>query len=237
MTLDERKEELKQLALNAVSNGGIIYWMINEGKIDHIIKELTDERTIPNVTSVIKKEFLTGNEQFINVFSELIYYMEKSFLTLQDKERHLSNMLNEYVPEFLLCKKYWGDNSFIPYYDYQIKRLFVENVYENIKFMYHNHEKFFKDMGITTNMSLDDKKVIDKLYKFVVDLVWCNCKTNQWYFNSVFSNHKTRIKDLIDYYKKSEDEATHIILESYTPHWGRLIENYNKNIDLIKQIS
>lgn len=67
MTLEERKKELKKLALKNAFNGGTIYKMINEGKVDHIIKEINDEKTIPNVTCMVKKGYLTGNEQFLEI--------------------------------------------------------------------------------------------------------------------------------------------------------------------------
>lgn len=233
MTLEERKKELKKLALKNVSNGGTIYKMINEGKVDHIIKEINDEKTIPNVTCMVKKGYLTGNEQFLEILSSLLRYFERSFLSLERKEFHFTNMIKEYVPEFLLCKNYWGDNDFIPYYDHNIKKLLVSNVYENIKFVYEEYKEFFKTNGITLNMSLDKEKDVELLYQFVVNLVWCNCVGSQWYFNSVFANYKTRIIDLIDHNNMSEDNATDIVLREYTIHWNRLIDKYNNKIELV----
>lgn len=55
MTLNERKEEIKEIAINNYSNGTSIYTLVNNNYLDHIINKITDEKTYPNTLSVVKK--------------------------------------------------------------------------------------------------------------------------------------------------------------------------------------
>lgn len=236
MNLKDRKNELQKIALDTFSNGGQMYRLIKEGYLDHIIAKINDKKTITNSKAIVKKGFLTGNEQFLDILAELLFYFETNFISLKRKEWYLSCMLENNVPEFLLCKKYWGDNSFIPYFEYNMRKLFVENLYENIKFIYYEYEDFFKKLNISDTMSLENIESVNNLYQFVVDLIWCNCQSNQYALNSVFSNHKYRINDLIKKTDKSFDEASQIIKTNYSIHWDMLISKYNKNIDIVKKL-
>ena len=53
-----RKEELKQLALKKVDNGGRIYQLINSNKLDKIIDLITDEKTPAIKTTLVEKGYL-----------------------------------------------------------------------------------------------------------------------------------------------------------------------------------
>src|SRR5574344_259269 len=114
MNLNERKEELKQLALASKSNGAIIFQLINENVLDVVISKINDKKTNTVVTSLVKKGYLTGNEQFIDILSEFIYYYEKWFAPLSNKKVYIALILEKKSPKFLVCKNYWGDNKFIP---------------------------------------------------------------------------------------------------------------------------
>ena len=149
MTLNERKEEIKEIALNNYSNGASIYMLVNNNYLDHIINKINDEKTYPNTLSVVKKGYLTGNEQFVDVLNETLFYFNSCFLPLEHKETHFANLLENYIPQFLLCKKYWGNNKYIPYYRKNMQKLIAKNFYENIKYI---HEKYF-DSGSAFNIN------------------------------------------------------------------------------------
>jgi len=236
MTLNERKEILKEIALNNYSNGGQIYRLINQGYLDHIINKISDENTITNSTAIVKKGYLTGNEQFIDILAELLHWFESDFITLEHKEWQFHNILEKKIPKFLLCKKYWGNNKYIPYYKKNINKLFVENLYINIKYIYEEFEDFFKSVNINKNMSLNNTNDIDTLLKLMKELIWCNYKQSQYSFDYLFSNYKYRIKDFKIKYKKSNLFAENKIYEIYTMHWNILINGYKKNIEIIKKV-
>ena len=82
----KRKEDLKQLALKKMDNGGRIYQLINSNKLDKAIDLITDEKTPAIKTTLVKKGYLTGNEQFIDMISNFLYYFDKNFPTVGHKD-------------------------------------------------------------------------------------------------------------------------------------------------------
>ena len=172
MEFVKRKEELKKLALNAGSKGAYVYQLIDSGKIDHIINKLNDKITLTN-TKVLPntmKGYLTGNEQFIDIFVETLHYYELSFAFLDNKEEYIELLLLNNTPSFLYAKKYWGNNKYIDYYKYNIKRFLVENMYSNIKSVYSNFKNFFEMNNINSKMDLNQEQDVDILFEFMLAL-------------------------------------------------------------------
>ncbi len=234
MNKNERKAILKEIALKNFSNGGRIYQLIEDGCFDKIIKKINDEKTFTNSKAIVKKGYLTGNEQFLDILNELIFYFESSFLVLQRKDWFLSCILENKIPEFLLCKKYWGDNNHIPYFQYNMRKLFVENAYNNILYIYDEHTEFFKKLNITKSMDLSELSNVNILYYFIIELIWCNCNSNQYSFNSIFSNYEYNLNKLIKKSKKDYNDANKLVKSNYSIHWEMLIKQYNKNIKTVK---
>ena len=48
MTLDERKAEIKKLALEEKSNGALIYQLVDAGDLDFVISKINDKKTKTN---------------------------------------------------------------------------------------------------------------------------------------------------------------------------------------------
>lgn len=234
MTLDERKNEIKNIALNNYSNGAAIYILVNKNYLDHIINKINDDKTYTNTTSIVKKGYLTGNEQFVDILNETLLYFDSHFLPLEDKELHFANILEKSIPKFLLCKKYWGNNSYIPYYTNNIQKLLVKNFYNNIKYIYNNFEDFFKTINITPKMSLNNSDDLGKLFEFLEELVWCNCKYQQFSLYYIFSNHKFHLEDVKNNYEIKNVDIKNIIFKDYVLHWEILIKQYKKNISYVK---
>ena len=237
INLTKQKQQLKKIALNNYSNGAEMYRLINEGYLDHIIANITEEKTYTNSTAIVKKGYLTGNEQFIDILAEFLHWFEEYFIVLQHKEWYIANLIEKTTPSFLLCKKYWGDNQYIPYYKKNMTKIFVKNFYDNIKFIYDEFEDFFIKSNITKNMSLNKNEDIDKLLELMSELIWCSFRHNQHSFDCIFANYKYRIMDLKNKSKNMKSRAEQIIYKNYIIHWGIIIENYNKYIDIIKPIT
>ncbi|MDO5569373.1 MAG: hypothetical protein Q4G04_04610 [bacterium] len=233
MNLNERKEELKQLALASKSNGAIIFQLINENVLDVVISKINDKKTNTVVTSLVKKGYLTGNEQFIDILSEFIYYYEKWFAPLSNKKVYIALILEKKFPKFLVCKNYWGDNNFIPYYQFNMKKVIVENMYDNIKFVYNKNQKFFKGVGINNRLSLKNSKSIDVLFDFMKKLIWCN--PDEFALFYVFDSYKKSINE-IEKNGKTTEEITDYVQNNYYIQWSRLIENYQEKITLIEEL-
>ena len=108
--------------------------IINQNKI--LINSISDTETPVNVTSWTKKDFLSGNEQFLMLLFNLIYRLKKDFDYLFNEKYDFiieqivaDNQYNKY----LLCKYYIGDNNFIPYFNQNYYTLVVHNFYLNIQ--------------------------------------------------------------------------------------------------------
>ena len=234
--LTKQKQQLKKLALNNYSNGAEMYRLINEGYLDHIIINITEEKTFTNSKAIVKKGYLTGNEQFIDILAEFLHWFGYYLTVLQHKEWYIANIFENTVPNFLLCKKYWGDNKHIPYYKKNMTKIIVKNFYDNVKFVYDEFEDFFIKANITKTMSLNSNEDLDKLLDFMVELVWCNFKYSQHSFDCIFSNYNYRISDMKKKSKKFKERAEQIVYSNYTTHWDILIRRYNKHIEIFKPI-
>lgn len=231
MNLNERKEELKQLALASKSNGAIIFQLINENVLDVVISKINDKKTNTVVTSLVKKGYLTGNEQFIDILSEFIYYYEKWFAPLSNKKVYIALILEKKSPKFLVCKNYWGDNNFIPYYQFNMKKVIVENMYDNIKFIYSEFSDFFKELGIEKRMSLNNIKSLDLLFSFIVGLVWCNYDEYALFY--VFDNYKNVIAEINNPSFSEQEKITYTYID-FCSKWEILIDNYQKRIEIVR---
>ena len=76
-------------------------------------------------------------------------------------------------------------------YDYGMKVLLVENLFENIKFIsgLDKNRVFFEKLGINRNMSLNSHKDVNILYNFLVNLV---NSYNDFAITFAFYNHKNQ---------------------------------------------
>ncbi|MDO5556956.1 MAG: hypothetical protein Q4G05_01745 [Clostridia bacterium] len=239
MNLAERKELLKNLALKEKSNGSMIFQLIESGCLDLVIGKLTESKTKTNTKCLpmTKKGYLTWDEQFIDVISEFIYYFERSFAPTIHKFAYLKILLENKAPEFLLCKNYWGDNTFIPYYQYHIRKFLVENLYDNIRFLYKDFEnqRFFKGLDITDKLSLKNAKSVDILFAFMREIIWCNYDEYSLFY--VFSNYKNEVKSLAEeHVNKSIVFSREQVWNDYDDHWSRLIYKYNQHIHSVQNL-
>ena len=51
MNLDDRKAEIKKLALEEKSNGALIYQLVDDGYLDFVISKINDKKTKTNTSS------------------------------------------------------------------------------------------------------------------------------------------------------------------------------------------
>ena len=58
MNLDDRKAEIKKLALEEKSNGALIYQLVDDGYLDFVISKINDKKTKTNTTCLVKKGYL-----------------------------------------------------------------------------------------------------------------------------------------------------------------------------------
>lgn len=221
--INKEKNTLKTLALGSYNNGGIIYQLINEGCLDSLIlKKIKLKKQYP----LLKKKLL-NNEEFIDALDILIMYFDNSFPPLYYKHHRLSNLFEDKTPLSLIFDKKINNNNYI------LKKFFIENMFDNIKYIYDEHKSFFVDLNIKKNMVLTNKN-IDILYNFMKYLNWCNYNDKTMYY--VFTNYNTLIKEK----KFNNNDLKRIKLDvwcNYNEQWSKLISNYNKHINEVKNLT
>ena len=230
----KRKEELKKLALKKPENGGRIYQLICSNKIDHIIDLITDEKTETIITSIVEKGYITGNEQFIDMLSNFMYYFDMVLPTVSHKDLMIEMILETQTPEFLLCKKYWGDNNNIDYFKNSIEKTLVTNFYHNMSFV--GNCPLFKKYGVTLpGMNLDNREDLDKVFKLMKDILWTNIGeySTVYLFDEFGANEKAFKKHHKD---MKRAEILGIISKNYKMHFEMLIDRYEDNKNILEFI-
>ncbi len=222
-----RKEDLKKLALKRSDNGGIIYQLLCSNKLDKIIDLITDERTPAIKSSFVKKGYLTGNEQFLDVLSNFLYYFDMKFPAITHKNLMIQMILETQVPEFLLCKKYYGDNENMDYFRDGMDKAIVYNFYDNTIFI--DDGKTFQQYKIIPHkMNLDDRKDLDIIIDLMRDLSWTNI--NSYSIGYLFYNFAVKEKSFRKTYKsKNQLEIYLMLMNDYRMHFNILLENYREN--------
>ena len=100
-------------------------------------------------------------------------------------------------------------------YDYNMKVLLVENLFENIKFIsgLDKNRIFFEKLGINKNMSLNNHKDVDVLYNFLVNLV---NSYNDFAITFAFHNHKSQENHIKEVDKEHDRESDSSKIEDDT---------------------
>ena len=213
--LFKKEKKIKKIVFNSdfSSNDTLIYKFLVNHTLDDVIKNITHEKTkcIKNtISNCTKKGYLTCYEQFLDI--------------LKNKKEN----------EFLLSKKYWGDNNNICYFMSSIKRYVVYNFYDNLCILSKNNtiiELFLKNMKLDIyKMDLSNDNDVGRLYELLRELALCNA--NEWNMLFLFSSIRDSIKKIE--YEENSDYIKVAIIENYIIQYTICIKNYNKKIKAIK---
>lgn len=230
MNVEIKKETLKKIALNKTAYGADIYRLIEDGCLDETIKNINDKPTYQFKND--KDKYLDGNEQFIDILCAFIIYFNRMFAPLTFKEAYLRNIFEGKKIEYFLCKKYIGDNNYIPFFKYNMQKIIIENFYKNIIYVYNEYESFFIKNNITKNLDLNNKSDVEIIFNFLRKIVWCNY--DEFQLICVFENYNNYIYSLdtdISYDSKKE-----ITYNYYETQWEKLIGNFINKIEHINRI-
>lgn len=231
----QRKKQLKELALKKSDNGGRIYQLINSNVLDKAIDKITDEKTPTIVTSIIKKGYLTGNEQFIDMLNNFIYYFDSKFPTIEHKDLMIELIFENQIPEFLLCKKYWGDNSNMQYFIDNMNKAIVYNFNETLLFI--DDKIIFK--GFIKNiqkLDINNKQDLDKVVNFMKKLLWTNIGSYSVMY--LFQSFYLKVRNFQkNNKKKNQLEAYKCVIKDVRMHFEILIDSYYKHKEILKYLN
>lgn len=199
MNIIERKRKLRKIIKKDYNlNNAIILLMIDNGKLDQVIQLLNDEITTTNTTCLVKKGYLTSEEQFLEILHHIIYRFNVDFWFLKKYGNYImeSILCSEEAIPLLLTKKYLGDNQYIPYYQIKFKEICIINFYKILKFIDCTEiiYTFLKDYKIDIqNFKLDEIQDVTKLYDALRLICLCNCNTyGLLYLFDPYMNEKTK---------------------------------------------
>lgn len=240
MNKNKRKEDIKKLLLEeSVSSYGRIYQLIQTGKLDKIIDKINDEKTETIVSSIVKKGYLTGNEQFLDIIANFICFFDRYFPTISHRDYILECIFDsDYIPDFLLCKKYWGDNDNIPYFIYQIKRYVIYNFSLTIKKIgNHFNKNVLSLLNNKIDIDLNDEEEVNKIFDLIQNICWTNINSYSLIF--LFSNWNKSLLSLEEMMKKNNNDISRtveVVSENFITHFEIVFDNYKKNKSILNYV-
>lgn len=235
-----RKEDLMNLVLKKGSAiNGILYKIIQNGYLDKVINKITDDKVITPTTSITKKGYLTGNEQFLDILNSFVIYFDRIFTPVMYKEACVSFVLEKETPKFLSSKKYCHDNDNLEDFIKEYKRLMVNNVANTLPAIYdYLDPKVMKEFKLEPLMNINDDVVVERLLRFMIAMSWSN--VDEYAIISLFSSIKVALNK-VKPSKKNDNKEEVIknmngVINHYAMHYSIMIENYKKKRKYINKI-
>ena len=233
---EQLKKELIENNYN-LTYSYLIITLLNKNILNKLTNKITDSKTKIKITTLIKKNYLSGNEQFLYLLNNFIYTFKEDFYFINTNFNYIIETLlqNEKHTKYLLCKKYIGNNKYLPYFSYNIKKLIVYGFYNNIKYLAKNSElikTFTKETKISTKKNmLSNKKGVEILYNTLLKLSICNAKelNNILLFEDIKHYIEQTPKNSNSDYKNIKKS----ILKYYLTNWESMINNYYQKIDIL----
>ncbi|MDD2494528.1 MAG: hypothetical protein PHE29_04970 [Tissierellia bacterium] len=239
--LINRRNKLMKLALKSdLINDVYIYKLLKNEILDNYIIKLDNQKTSTNSKSIVKKGYLTSDEQFIDLLNNFILYLDKEFYFLGTARNIIIETILRYEKnnKFLFCKHYWGNNDFIPYFKYNIKKFVITGFYNNLKILADESldiKTLLMQEKIKINkISLRHIKDIDKLYKLLKSITICNA--NKYCLLYLFSDFNITVDDIKKTYKFTINKSIKINKSQYIMQWEMIIKNYHSKKDAISCI-
>lgn len=193
MNLIERKRLLRKIIKKDGNlNSAIILIMLNNNTLDSIIEKLDNQPTKTNTNCLVKKGYLTSEEQLIEILHHILFRFNVDFWYLKKYGNFIveSVICYEETLPLLLSKKYLGDNSFISFYDLWFKKVCIINFIKILKTIDCSEIicQFLQDYKINPqNFNLNDIKDVNKLYEAIRIICLCNC--NEYGLLYLFDTH------------------------------------------------
>ncbi len=197
-----------------ISNKYLILDILEDGRLNAIIKKITNDKIFISKSPILSKGYLTGYEQFISILDNFISYI----LNFVDSPGLIKEIIIKCLldSDILLSKKYFFDTENIKYYKYNFNILIGRAFYKNlIKLKKELKEELKKiNLDIET-VNINDANDINYITGIINELVFIN--RNDYKILSLFTDiDNSKYNLYLDWYKM-------------------LLTKYIMNIDFIKQ--
>lgn len=180
----KKKEKLEKLILNNYTEINIIiYFLLVNHKLDNIIEKLDEEEVVLEQACVIKKGFLTSEEQLLDTLKYLIDCFDNEFWFIKTNRNIIIDCLvnSPKAQELIYSKRYIGDNQYLDYFFELFQNIMVDNFKKILLYSTIDLKEVFLKNNIK---DLDDIKNIYKLLKLT-----CLCNCTSYNLIYLFDNH------------------------------------------------
>lgn len=209
----KNKEELLDIVKESkfIKNKIIIMSLLEENKLENIISNITDSEIVVPGSSYIKKDKISHLENFLFFLDSFITYVIGIINNYSIITDVIVESLKNKESKILLEKIYPYDDNNISRIRYNYKLMIVSNFYNNLN----RFSNELPDIFNINNIDITKEEDIDKLINILEEICFIN--KDNYYLLALF----TRVEE--DNY------------DIYLSYYERLLNNYKKNIDFIKE--
>lgn len=182
--MNKKLEKLEKLILkNYTEINIIIYFLLVNHKLDNIIEKLDEQEVILEQSSVIKKGYLTSEEQLLDTLKYLIDCFDNEFWFIKTNRNIIIDCLihSPRAKELIYSKKYIGDNQYIDYFFELFQNIMIDNFKKILLYSNIDLKELFQKNHI---QNLNDEK---NIYRFLKLICLCNCTSYNLIY--LFDNH------------------------------------------------
>jgi len=236
ININKIEELKKELNNNTFSKSYLINNIILKGRLDKLINKITNTKTKVNITTLTKKRYLNGNEQFLYLLNNFIYIFKDDFYFLQNNQNYIIEILlqDEKNTKYLLCKKYIGNNKYTKYFSYNLRKLITYGFYKNLKILSCKSQTI-KEFTITNNIKFTKKALsnrsLDNIYTLLKKVSLCNAKELNNHL--LFEDIKHYTKEALKNKEQNNKNLKYIIEQNYITNYEIMINNYNKKKEAV----
>lgn len=180
----QKKKKLEKLILNNYTEINIIiYFLLINHKLDNIIEKLDDKEVTLNQISVVKKGYLTSEEQLLDTLKYIIDCFDNEFWFIKTNRNIIIDCLinSPRAKELIYSKKYIGDNQYIDYFFELFQNIMIDNFKKILLYSTIDLQEIFKKNKIK---NLNDVKNVYRLLKLI-----CLCNCTSYNLIYLFDNH------------------------------------------------
>ena len=180
----QKKKKLEKLILNNYTEINIIiYFLLVNHKLDDIIDKLDEKEVILEQSSVVKKGYLTSEEQLLDTLKYIIDCFDNEFWFIKTNRNIIIDCLihSSKAQELIYSKRYIGDNQYLDYFFELFQNIMVDNFKKILLYSTIDLKEVFLKNNIK---DLDDIKNIYKLLKLT-----CLCNCTSYNLIYLFDNH------------------------------------------------
>jgi len=222
LLLKYRKIKIKKILYKEkIGNACIIFDLLNNKSLDHLIIILERRKVITNKKFNNGNRYLNKEKQFITLLNQFITFAKWQFYFLDNVK--FNSILEKFIlskySNVLLSKHTWGSSEYIYQYNLIFKKMIISNFVFNVKYCDDIFKNLFEKEEIkikSIDLDIIKEKDIDKILNILREI----------FYTSLF---KFEICELVD----PIDNNVEFI---YRLHYKQLLENYKKNLKMLDSL-